>query len=91
LLSNKPEKKSELLLAEERQQLDLFQKIAASREFSPLVAAARREQVDGEALRAAVIRAMELMISRLDQLNYENTKANLQKALMSLKSEFIIF
>lgn len=59
--------------------------------MSVLAKAARGETVDGEALRKAVAKAMEIFITRLDDQHSEQTKSNLQHALQSLKSEFVIF
>jgi hypothetical protein len=76
--------------AEVRQQLDLFQKIGASAEFSPLIKAARGQYVDLDELRTSVIRAMGIMHSRLKYIQNNGTKDLLQKAIESLESELLI-
>jgi hypothetical protein len=91
LTTEQANKRIELLQAEERQQLDLFHKIGASRELSPLITAARGQYVDGEALKTATIRVLGIMISRLDRMLQGNTIASLQTAIDSLQSEFRIF
>ena len=58
-------KSLQTLDANTKQQLDLFQKIGATAEFSPLVKAARGQYVDPEELKVSVIRAMGIMHSRL--------------------------
>lgn len=52
--------------AEEREMINRFRKIDAPLELYPLVEAARGIEVDGEALRGAMVKAIELMKSRLD-------------------------
>lgn len=60
--------------ANERQQLNLLQKIDVPMQISPTIEAARGQVVDGEALRKAVTESMELMILRLDEEH--NREAN---------------
>ncbi|MGH9988719.1 MAG: hypothetical protein ACRD8W_32715, partial [Nitrososphaeraceae archaeon] len=59
-------KRIQSLEAEERHKLDLFQKIDASLEMSPLAEAARGQPVDNESYRVALTRAIETMIPKLD-------------------------
>jgi hypothetical protein len=75
--------------AEVKLMLDLFQKIGASAEFSPLIKAARGEIVDVDELRISVIRALGIMTSRLDNIMYSAAKDTLDKAINILQSEFI--
>ncbi len=75
--------------AEVKQQLDLFQKIGASAEFSPLIKAARGDNVDMDQLRIAVIRALGIMTSRLDNIQYSVAKNVMEKAINILQSEFV--
>ncbi|MGC2308453.1 MAG: hypothetical protein WA461_08620 [Nitrososphaeraceae archaeon] len=71
--------------------MSLLQKINVPMEFSPLIDAARGYPVNGDALKEAVMRAMEIMNRRLEDEHNGQSKIDLQKALRSLKSEFIIF
>ena len=75
--------------AEVKQQLNLFQKIGASAEFSPLIKAARGDNVDMDQLRIAVIRAFGIMTSRLDNIQYSVAKNVIEKAINILQSEFV--
>ena len=77
--------------AEERERMNLFRKIDAPLELSPLIQAARGIEVDGEALRRATVKAIELMNSRLDPEHHGMSIKALEQALTSLKSELIIF
>lgn len=77
--------------AQERQKLDLFKKIDASLELSPIIEASRGLTVDNEALRFAVVKSIEIMISTLDPDMNSTLAAALRQAVASLKSEFIIF
>ena len=77
--------------AEERERMNLFRKIDASLEISPLIQAARGMEVDGEALRRAMVKAIELMNSRLDPEHHGMSINALEQALTSLKSELVIF
>lgn len=74
-----------------REKMNLLQKLDAPLELSPLVQAARGNEVDGEALRGAMIKAIELMISRLDPEHHGMSIEALEQALTSLKSELVIF
>lgn len=67
--------------ANTKQQLDLFQKIGATAEFSPLVKAARGQYVDLEELKVSVIRAMGIMHSRVNYMPNSRTKNKLQEAI----------
>ena len=84
-------KRINFLEANERQQLNLLQKIDVPIQLSPIIEAARGQVVDGEALRKAVTKSMELMILRLDEENNREVKSDMQKALKTLRSEFIVF
>ena len=75
--------------AEVRKQLDLFEKIGASAEFSPLIKAARGENVNMDELRISIIRALGIMTSRLDNIRYSVAKDIIEKAITILQSEFI--
>ena len=75
--------------AEVRKQLDLFEKIGASAEFSPLIKSARGESVNMDELRISVIRALGIMTSRLDNIRYSVAKDIIEKAITILQSEFI--
>jgi hypothetical protein len=79
------------LEASERQQMSQLHKINVPFEFSPIVNAARGLTVNGEALREATIRTMELMISRLDDNDNSQAKSKMKQALQSLKEEYIVF
>jgi hypothetical protein len=61
-ISEQTVKSLQTLDANTKQQLDLFQKIGATAEFSPLVKAARGQYVDREELKVSVIRAMGICI-----------------------------
>jgi uncharacterized alkaline shock family protein YloU len=76
--------------ANTKQQLDLFQKIAATAEFSPLVKAARGQYVDPEELKVSVIRAMGIMHSRLKYMLNSRTQNKLQEAIEELESEILV-
>jgi hypothetical protein len=73
-----------------KQQMDLFQKIGATAEFSPLIKAARGQYVDLEELKGSVIRAMGIMHSKLNFMLNSGTKDTLQKAIESLESEILV-
>ncbi|MGH9979204.1 MAG: hypothetical protein ACRD8Z_25725, partial [Nitrososphaeraceae archaeon] len=73
-----------------KQQLDLFQKIGATAEFSPLVKAARGHYVDLEGLKVSVIRAMGIMHSRLNHMLNSRTQNKLQEAIEELESEILV-
>ena len=79
------------LEATERQQMSLLHKINVPFELSPIVDAARGWTVNGEALKKATIKAMELMISRLDDNYNFQAKSEMKQALQSLKEEFMVF
>jgi hypothetical protein len=74
--------------AEVNKQLEIFQMIGASAEFSPLIKAARGEIVDINELRISVIRALGIMTSRLDNIMYREAKDKIDKAINVLQSEF---
>ena len=74
--------------AEVNKQLKIFQMIGASAEFSPLIQAARGEIVDINELRISVIRALGIMTSRLDNIEYRFAKDIIDKAINILQSEF---
>lgn len=73
-----------------KQQMDLFQKIGATAEFSPLIKAARGQYVDLEELKGSVIRAMGIMHSKLNYMLNNGTNDALQKAIESLESEILV-
>jgi hypothetical protein len=77
--------------ASERQQMSQLYKINVPFELSPIVDAARGYAVDGEGLKKATIKAMELMISRLDENDNSQAMLKMKQALQSLKEEFIVF
>jgi hypothetical protein len=74
--------------AEVNKQLKIFQMIGASAEFSPLIQAARGEIVDINELRISVIRALGIMTSRLDNIEYRFAKDIIDKAINILQSEW---
>jgi hypothetical protein len=74
---------------EVKKQLNLFEKIGASAEFSPLIKAARGEIVDINELRTSVIRALGILTSRLDIIMYSVTIEIINKAINILQSEFL--
>ena len=80
-----------VLEAKEKQQMSLLNKIHVPFELSPIVDAARGWQVDGESLKMATIKSMELLYSRLDDDHNVKTKPKMLQALRSLKEEFIVF
>ena len=65
--------------SEVNEQLEIFQMIGASAEFSPLIEAARGEIVDVHELRISVIRALGIMTSRLDNIMHRVAKDTLEK------------
>jgi outer membrane murein-binding lipoprotein Lpp len=75
--------------AEVNKQLEIFQMIGASAEFSPLIKAARGEIVDINELRTSVIRALGIMTSRLDNIMYRAAKDIIDKAINILQSEWL--
>lgn len=83
-------KNLQTLDANTKQQLDLFQKIGATAEFSPLVKAARGQYVDLEELKVSVIRAIGIMHSRLNYILNSRTQSKLQEAIEELESEIIV-
>jgi hypothetical protein len=83
-------KSLQTLDANTKQQLDLFQKIGATAEFSPLVKAARGQYVDPEELKVSVIRAMGIMHSRLNHMLNSRTQNKLQEAIEELESEILV-
>jgi hypothetical protein len=72
---------------EVNKQLEIFQMIGASAEFSPLIKAARGEIVDINELRTSVIRALGIMTSRLDNIENRFAKDIIDKAINILQSE----
>jgi hypothetical protein len=76
--------------ANTRQQFDLFQKIGAAAEFSPLIKAGRGQYVDLDELKGSVIRAMGIMHSKLNNMVNGGTKEALQKAIVSLESDILL-
>jgi uncharacterized protein (UPF0335 family) len=74
--------------AEVNKQLEIFQMIGASAEFSPLIKAARGEIVDVDELKTSVIRALGIMTSRLDNIENRFAKDIIDKAINILQSEF---
>ena len=89
-ISEQTVKSLQTLDANTKQQLDLFQKIGATAEFSPLVKAARGQYVDLDELKGSVIRAMGIMHSRLNNMLNVGTKNKLQEAIEGLESEMIV-
>jgi outer membrane murein-binding lipoprotein Lpp len=75
--------------AEVNKQLEIFQMIGASAEFSPLIKAARGEIVELNELRISVIRALGIMTSRLDNIENRLAKDIIDNAINILQSEFI--
>jgi hypothetical protein len=73
-----------------KQQMDLFQKIGAAAEFSPLIKAARGQYVDLDELKGSVIRAMGIMHSRLNNTLNGGTKDTLHKAIENLESDLLV-
>jgi hypothetical protein len=73
--------------AEVNKQLEIFQMIGASAEFSPLIKAARGETVDLYELKTSVIRALGIMSSRLDNIMHRFAKDIIDKAINTLQSE----
>jgi hypothetical protein len=72
-----------------REQLDLFQKIGAAAEFSPLINAGRGQYVDLDELKGSIIRAMGIMHSKLTNMTNGGTKDALQKVIESLESDIL--
>lgn len=72
-------------------QFDLFHKIGSSAEFAPLIKAARGQYIGPDELKFPVIRALDIMISRLNSTSYGATKNKLEQARDSLQSECLIF
>jgi hypothetical protein len=77
--------------AEEREKMILFEKIDASLELLPLVQAARGSTVDNDSLGKAVSKAIQLLVSRLDQVYHATTLVTLKQAINCLKSELVLF
>lgn len=90
-ISEQTVKSLQTLDAKTKQQLDLFQKIGATAEFTPLVKAARGQYVDLDELKGSVIRAMGIMHSRLNNMLNGGTKNKLQEAIEGLESETLVF
>ena len=67
-------------------QFDLLHKIGSSAEFAPLIKAARGQYIDPDELKFPVIRAIDIMISRLNSTSYGATKNKLEQARDSLQS-----
>ncbi len=89
-ISDQTVKSLQTLDANAKHQLDLFQKIGATAEFSPLVKAARGQYVDLDELKGSVIRAMGIMCSRLNNMLNGGTRNKLQEAIEGLESEILI-
>ena len=79
------------LKAKEKQQMSILNKINVPFELSPIIDAARGWPVDGESLKRATIKSIELLCSRLDDDHNWEAKSKMLQALGSLKKEFIIF
>jgi hypothetical protein len=79
----------EFVNAEVNKQLEIFQMIGASAEFSPLIKAARGEIVNINELKISVIRALGIMTSRLDNIEYRFAKDIIDKAINILQSEWL--
>ena len=75
--------------AEVNKQLEIFQMIGASAEFSPLIKAARGEIVDINELETSVIRVLGIMSSRLDNIEHRLAKDIIDKAINILQSEWL--
>ncbi len=80
-----------ILKEEEKKEMSLLVKMRVPQDFSPIIEAARGDMVDGEGLRKAVARSMELLIQRLDEDYNGHAKSDMRHALESLKSEFMVF
>lgn len=89
-ISDQTVKSLQTIDANAKQQLDLFQKVGATAEFSPLVKAARGQYVDLDELKGSVIRAMGIMCSRLNNMLNGRTRNKLQEAIDGLESEILI-
>ena len=81
----------EAMKAEEREKLNLFQKIDAPLEIFPLVQAARGITVDNGSLGKALIKVIQILVARLDQEYHTTTIAVLKQAINSLNSELVLF
>jgi hypothetical protein len=77
--------------ARERQQMSQLHKINVPFELSPIIDAARGYTVDGEGLKRATIRAMELTTLRLDDNDDFQAKLSRKQALPSLTEKSIVF
>jgi hypothetical protein len=89
-ISDQTVKSLQTIDANGKQQLDLFQKVEATAEFSPLVKAARGQYVDLDELKGSVIRAMGIMCPRLNNMLNGRTRNKLQEAIDGLESEILI-
>jgi hypothetical protein len=76
---------------EVKTQLDMLGKIGSSAEFSPLINAARGQYADPDGIKYSVIRAIDIMISRLNSIANADTKKKLEEAKNSLRSACLIF
>ena len=74
------------LESELKKQLDMLGKVGSSAEFSPLIKAARGQYVDSDGLKYSVIRAIDIMISRLNSIANADTKKKLEEAENSLSA-----
>ena len=81
----------EAMKAEEREKLSLFKKIDAPLEFLPVLQAARGLTVNNDSLGNAVSKAIQILISRLDQEYHATTIIALKQAMNGLKSELVLF
>ena len=61
-------------------QLDLFHKIGSSAEFVPLIKATRGQYIDPDELKFPVIRALDIMITRLNSTSNSAIKNKLEHA-----------
>ena len=76
---------------EVNKQLDMLGKIGSLAEFSPLIKAARGQYADPDGLKYSVIRAIDIMISRLNSIANADTKKKLEEAENSLRSACLIY
>ena len=72
-------------------QLDLFHKVGSSAEFVPLIRVPRCQYIDRDELKFAVIRAIDIMITRLNSIVNSDIKNKLEHVRDSLQSECLRF
>jgi hypothetical protein len=89
-ISDQTVKNLQTIDANAKQQLDLFQKVGATADFSHLVKAARGQYVDLDELKGSVIRVMGIMCSRLNNMLNGITRNKLQEEIDGLESEILI-